>query len=80
MVKRAGAHSSDLQEQETPEQLCAKTKEAAEAWKPVSERIWNDPNDPMFEKRHDVTQGMAATDMTKFERLGRVRHPMPQDE
>ena len=49
MVKRAGAHSSDLQEQETPEQLCAKTKEAAEAWKPVSERIWNDPNDPMFE-------------------------------
>lgn len=78
MVKRAGAHSSDLQEQETPEQLCAKTKEAAEAWRPVSERIWNDPNDPMFEKRHDVTQGMAATDMTKFERLGRVRQPMPQ--
>lgn len=80
MVKRAGAHSSDLQEKETPEELCAKTKAAADAWKPVSERIWNDPNDPMFEKRHDPSQGMAATDMTKFERLGRVRHPMPEDE
>ena len=80
MVKRAGAHSSDLQEKETPEELCAKTKVAADAWKPVSERIWNDPNDPMFEKRHDVTQGMAATDMTKFERLGRVRQPMPENE
>ena len=80
MVKRAGAHSSDLQEKETPEELCAKTKAAADAWKPVSERIWNDPNDPMFEKRHDPSQGMAATDMTKFERLGRVRHPMTEDE
>lgn len=80
MVKRAGAHSSDLQEQETPEQLCAKTKAAADAWKPVSERLWNDPSDPMFEKRHDETQGMAATDMTKFERLGRKRNPMPESE
>ena len=78
MVERAGAHSSDLQERETAEELCAKTKDAAAAWKPVSERIWNDPNDPLFEKRHDVTQGMAATDMTKFERLGRTRHPMGQ--
>ena len=80
MVERAGAHSSDLQEQETAEELCAKTKDAAAAWKPVSERIWNDPNDPLFEKRHDATQGMAATDMTKFERLGRTRHPMVQDK
>ena len=80
MVERAGAHSSDLQEQETAEELCAKTKDAAAAWKPVSERIWNDPNDPLFEKRHDATQGMAATDMTKFERLGRTRHPMAQDK
>jgi len=37
-------------------------------------------NDPLFEKRHDATQGMAATDMTKFERLGRTRHPMAQDK
>lgn len=80
MVKRAGAHSSDLQEQETPEQLCAKTKAAADAWKPVAERLWSNPSDPMFEKRHDVSQGMAETDMTKFERLGRERHPMPEDE
>lgn len=80
MVERAGAHSSDLQEQETAEELCAKTKDAAAAWKPVSERIWNDPDDPLFEKRHDVTQGMAATDMTKFERLGRARHPMAQEK
>lgn len=80
MVKRAGAHSSDLQEQETPEQLCAKTKAAADAWKPVAERLWNDPSDPMFEKRHDASQGMAETDMTKFKRLGRERKPMAEAE
>ena len=80
MVERAGAHSSDLQEKETPEELCAKTKAAADAWKPVSERLWNDSSDPMFEKRHDPEQGMAKTDMTKFERLGRIRQPMPQSE
>lgn len=38
------------------------------------------PDDPLFEKRHDATQGMAATDMTKFERLGRTRHPMAQEK
>ena len=78
MVAESGAHSTDLVAQESAEELCAKTKDAAAAWRPVSERIWNDPNDPLFEKRHDVTQGMAATDMTKFERLGRTRHPMGQ--
>lgn len=79
MVERAGAHSSDLQEQESAAELCAKTKAAADAWAPVAERIWHDPEDPMFEKRHDPKQGMADTDMTKFERLGRVREPLTDE-
>lgn len=80
MVNRANAHSSDLQDQETAEELCAKTKAAADAWKPYAERIWNDPLDPQFVQRHSPEQGMAKTDMTKFNRLGRVRNPMPHSE
>lgn len=79
MVERAGAHSSDLQEQETAEELCAKTKAAAEAWKPYAERLWSDPRDAQFEKRHSPEQGMAKTDMTKFERLGRERQPFAEE-
>lgn len=78
MVERSGAHSSDLQEKETPAELCAKTKAAAEAWKPYAERLWADEGDPMFAKRHEESQGMAQTDMAKFARLGRERHPFPE--
>lgn len=78
MVERSGAHSSDLQEKETPAELCAKTKAAAEAWKPYAERLWADEGDPMFAKRREESQGMAQTDMAKFARLGRERHPFPE--
>ena len=74
MVERSCAHSSDLEAQETAEELCSKTKQAALDWAPYAKRLWNNPSDPMFEKRHmSDDQGMAETDMHKFERLGRVR-------
>ena len=72
MVAESGAHSTDLVEKESPEQLREKTVDAARAWAPVAERIWNDESDPLYKKRHeDETQGMADSDMHKFERQGR---------
>ncbi len=78
MVNRAGAHSTDPEAPEPVEDLCAKTKPVADAWKPVAEHIWEDPSEPLYAKRCEETQGMAETDMAKFERLGRKRHPMPE--
>ncbi len=72
MVAEAGAMSTDLVEKESPEQLREKTSTAAKAWSSVAERIWNDPKDPLYTKRHDdMTQGMADSDMHKFEKQGR---------
>ncbi len=78
MVNRAGAHSTDPEAPEPAEDLCAKTKAMADAWKPVAEHLWEDPSEPLYAKRCEETQGMAETDMTKFERLGRKRQPMPE--
>ena len=77
MVKRSGAKSTDLQHEETADELCAKTKAFADEWASVSDRLWKDPCDPMHGKRMTETQGMAETDMHKFERLaseGRSLH------
>lgn len=72
MVAEAGAMSTDLVEKESPEQLREKTRAAAKAWSSVAELIWNDPKDPLYTKRHDdMTQGMADSDMHKFEKQGR---------
>lgn len=71
MVERSGAHPTDLQEKEQARDLCAKCKDSIEAWAPVAERIWNDPQDPQHNKRQDPTQGMAETDMTKLRAIGR---------
>ena len=71
MVKDSGAHSTDLIEQEGPEELRSKTIDAAAAWSPIADRLWDDRTDPMYDKRHkDKTQGMSATDMHKFKELG----------
>lgn len=74
MVDRSGAHSSDLEAQETAEELCGKTKQVSLDWTPYAQRLWNNPHDPMYHKRHETDdQGMAETDMNKFKRIGRVR-------
>ena len=73
MVAESGAMSTDLIEKESPEQLREKTQAAAEAWSPVADRIWNDSDDPLYAKRHeDKSQGMADSDMHKFEKQGRT--------
>ena len=71
LVAESGAHGTDLVEPETPEDLRRKTVAGAAAWAPVAEKIWNDENDPMYTKRLEgMQQGMAETDLEKFERLG----------
>ena len=76
MVKRAGAHSTDLQEKESAEDLCAKCHDSIAEWTPVADRIWNDENDPLYDKRrNDPTQGMADTDMRKLAEQGRRELP-----
>ncbi|WP_455136254.1 radical SAM protein [Thermophilibacter sp.] len=73
MVEQTGAHSTDLVEQESPEQLREKTVPAAKAWAPVAERLWDDESNPLWDRRHnDPSQGMAETDMAKLRREGRV--------
>ena len=79
MVEAAGAHSTDLQAKESARDLCAKCTRSIEEWAPVAERIWTDPADPLFDKRHDPGQGMADTDKSKFARLGRQREPLADE-
>ncbi len=73
MVEATGAHSTDLQKQESARELCDKCTRSIEQWTPVAERIWNDPDDPQHRLRQDPGQGMAETDKHKFERIGRER-------
>ena len=73
MVEATGAHSTDLQKQESARELCDKCTRSVEQWAPVAERLWTDPADPQYKLRHDPGQGMAETDKHKFERLGRER-------
>ncbi len=40
MVKRAGAHSTDLQSPETAEHLCGKCESYAKNWAPVADELW----------------------------------------
>lgn len=71
MVERTGARSTDLQAKESARDLCAKCRDSIEAWAPVAERLWSDPDDPMHAKRQDPTQGMADSDMEKLRAQGR---------
>lgn len=72
MVAESGAHSTDLVAQESAEELCAKTKPAAEAWAPVAERLWTDKKGPRAKNRQRDNIGMAETDIEKFKKDGRV--------
>ena len=80
MVAETGAHSTDLVEQETPEQLREKTAAAAAAWAPVAERLWADEANPMHETRQRWNEGQATTDVSRLGRLGRdlTRQPEPK--
>ena len=71
MVESTGARSTDLQAKESARDLCAKCRDSIEAWAPVAERLWNDPDDPQHAQRQDPTQGMAESDMEKLHAQGR---------
>ena len=40
IVKESGAHSTDLQSEETPEHLCSKCVHYAGEWAPVADKLW----------------------------------------
>ncbi len=40
MIKETGAKSSDLERQESADELCSKCDDYAAAWKPVAEELW----------------------------------------
>ena len=71
MVERSGALSTDLQAKEEARDLCAKCADSIDAWAPVAQRLWDDPDDPQHAKRQDPTQGMAETDLQKLRAQGR---------
>lgn len=73
MVEDSGAHSTDLTQQEDVHDLCGKCRSTAEEWAPVAERIWEDESEPTYQKRHTSDQGMAASDLHRFEAVGRKR-------
>ena len=73
MVKRSGAHSTDLEHEESAEHLCAKCENYAAQWKLLADSMWSDTSDPEYSNRQRADRGMAETDMSKFERLGTGR-------
>ena len=72
MVDEVGAHSTDLVEPEDVHDLMAKTAKPAADWRPIAERIWNDPNDDRAGERARRYIGMSEADKAKFEELGRI--------
>lgn len=56
MVKRSGAHSTDLQSPESAEHLCSKCDSYAQAWKPVADQLWKETQ----EKKSRTDAGMNA--------------------
>lgn len=73
MVKETGAHCTDLVEQESPEELRAKTAPLAAKWAPVADAMWNDAGDSQYHQRMtDNSQGMSESDMNKFARQHRA--------
>lgn len=71
IVDATGAKSTDLEAPEDVHDLCAKCASAAADWKPVAEKLWNNPDDPMHEIRSRRDQGLADSDRMKFERIKR---------
>ncbi len=45
MVNNAKAHSTQMEDSETVEELTAKTMPAAEKWKPVADKLWVAPHE-----------------------------------
>ena len=42
MVKRSGAHSTDLQQPESPEDVFRRCRPYATSWMPTADRLWSE--------------------------------------
>lgn len=71
LIEESDARSTDLVEQETVEELVAKTRPMAEAWAPVAERIWTDEDDERAKARHGAKMGQAPSDIARLDGEGR---------
>ena len=50
LVKETGAHSTDLESQETAEHLCSKCTHYAQEWAPVADKLWEESKKAKAEK------------------------------
>lgn len=50
LVKETGAHSTDLESQETAEHLCSKCTHYAQEWAPVADKLWEESKKARAEK------------------------------
>lgn len=71
MVEATNAQSTDLQHQESAHDLCEKCRPFAQRWAIEAEAIWNNPEEALHAKRTSPTQGMAESDLKKFDKLQR---------
>ena len=62
MIEKTGAKSTDLIEQESAEELCAKCRDFAARWQPVADELWNStPHRPTKTYYYrDTPEGRAA--------------------
>ncbi|MBE6464291.1 MAG: radical SAM protein [Eggerthellaceae bacterium] len=72
LVERSGATCTNLTARESAEELCGKCRRFAEEWAPVSLEMWKDENDPRYQKRLTPLNSMSASDLVKFEEIGRT--------
>ena len=72
LVAESGAASTNPVGGEEASVLCEKCRPTAEAWEPVAERLWNNPQDPRHETRENGTSGQADTDLERLRQLGRL--------
>lgn len=71
MVEASGARCTNLESEESAQDLCDKCKDFANAWAPIAERLWYDEQDPEYVGRQKATKGMADSDLAKLQRQQR---------
>lgn len=71
LVERSGAKSTNLMEQESAQQLCAKCDAYAAAWAPTAKRIWEEKErfKPFTQYYRDTPEGKTDTEIYKFQNL-----------
>ena len=56
MVKRSGAHSTDLISPETVEHLTDKCRPYADSWKPTADRLWSESLDKKMKANKNISE------------------------